>query len=362
MKRNNHFRRNKQSRISNKAGFAPGTVTYTGEERNFHVVADVLTWDDEYFDEKKGVSIQHIHDDISNTQTRWINVIGIHDISAIEQLGRVYNFHSLVQEDIAHATQRPKLDDYEDYLYVVAKMIDFDQIEKTIKTEQLSIILRGNTILSFIEDEGDLFDGLRDRIRKGNLKLRKSGSDYIMYCLLDAIVDNYFVVLEGIGDQLEEAEINLLSNAKSSDLSVLHELKRELIFLRKSIWPMREVIGVLSKSENLHLTGNTSIYLRDVYDHCVHAIDTLETYRDLISGMMDVYLSSLSNKMNEVMKTLTVISTIFIPLTFIVGVYGMNFKNMPEIEDTTWGYRIIWAFMLTIGIGMGIYFKRKRWF
>jgi magnesium transporter len=361
MKRNNHYRRNKQSRIGNKAGLAPGTVTYTGEERNFHVVADVLTWDDEYFDEKNGVSIQHIQDDISTSQTRWINVIGIHDTSAIEHLGRVYNFHSLVQEDIAHAAQRPKLDDYEDYLYVVVKMIEFDNIEKHVKTEQLSIILRGNTIISFIEDEGDLFDGLRDRIQKGNMKVRKSGSGYLLYCLLDAIVDNYFVVLERIGDELEETEINLLSNATTSDLSLIHELKHELIFLRKAIWPMREIVGSLSKVDNLHLTGNTSIYLRDVYDHCIHAIDTLETYRDISSGLMDVYLSSLSNKMNVVMKTLTVISTIFIPLTFIVGIYGMNFHNMPEL-DSQYGYKIIWGIMITIAIGMGFYFKRKRWF
>lgn len=267
----------------------------------------------------------------------------------------------MVQEDIVNASQRAKLDDYADYLYVVAKMIEYNSTEKHVIAEQLSIILRGNTIISFIEDKGDVFDGLRDRIRKGNLKVRKSGSDYLLYCLLDAIVDNYFVVLEGIGDELEEIENNLFANATTSDVQLIHELKHELILLRRAIWPMREIVGSLSKVDNLHLTGNTSIYLRDVYDHCIHAIDTLETYRDISSGLMDVYLSSLSNKMNVVMKTLTVISTIFIPLTFIVGIYGMNFDNMPELDSQN-GYSIVWGIMITIFFGMIIYFKKKRFF
>ncbi len=353
--------RHKHRRISSKAGLAPGTVAYVGEKRDFNVYADVLTWDENHFQEQKKVAIKNIRDDVLIEQSRWINITGIHDTAAVEQLGRVFCLHSLVQEDIVHPTQRPKVDDYEDYLYVVVKMISFHETERIVLTEQLSVILRGNTILSFIEDDGDLFDGLRDRLRKGNLKIRKSGTDYILYSLLDAIVDNYFVVLERIGDYLEETEIQLLNDARNSDLQVLHNLKRELIYLRKSIWPMREVVSSLTKSENLHLKGNTDIYLRDVYDHCVHAIDTLETFRDLSSGMMDVYLSSLSNKMNNVMKTLTIISTIFIPLTFIVGVYGMNFEFMPELKEK-WAYPIVWFIMISISIGMVIYFRRKGWF
>lgn len=361
MKKFSISRYHRRRKISSKAGLAPGTVAYIGEQRNFAVTADVMTWDDEVFKEEKDVSIQALKDDAKPNETRWINVTGIHDTAAIEHLGRMFCLHSLVQEDIAHATQRPKMDDYEDYLYVVVKMISYEDQERQVKAEQLSIILHGNTILSFIEDEGDLFDELRERIRKGNIKVRKSGTDYLLYSLLDAIVDNYFVVLERIGDHLEETEIRLLENAQTGDLEVLHGLKRELIYLRKSIWPMREVVSSLTKSENLHLKGNTDIYLRDVYDHCVHAIDTLETFRDLSSGMMDVYLSSLSNKMNNVMKTLTIISTIFIPLTFIVGVYGMNFKFMPEL-DKTWTYPAVWGVMIAISAAMVVYFKRKRWF
>ncbi len=361
MKKYNTPHRHRQRRLGSKAGLAPGTVAYVGETRDFEVHADILTWDESHFTEKKKVRIADIKDDVSSEQTRWINVIGIHEPSVVEQLGRVFCLHSLVQEDIVHPTQRPKMEDYGAYLYVVVKMISYDDKEKQVKTEQLSIILLNNTIISFIEDEGDLFDGLRDRLRKGNLKVRKSGTDYILYSLLDAIVDNYFVVLERIGDHLEETEIQLLNDAKTSDLQILHGLKRELIYLRKSIWPMREVVSSLSKSEHLHLKGNTDIYLRDVYDHCVHAIDTLETFRDLSSGMMDVYLSSLSNKMNNVMKTLTIISTIFIPLTFIVGVYGMNFKFMPEL-DQEWAYPIVWIIMILISIGMVFYFRRKGWF
>jgi len=240
-------------------------------------------------------------------------------------------------------------------------MIGFSVQKQEVVTEQLSIILKGNTIISFIEDEGDLFDSVRERLRKGNLKLRKSGADYLVYSILDLMVDNYFLVLEKIGDQLETLETSLLNDARPVDVQELHRLKRELIFLRKFIWPMREVVGLLSKNDNNHMKGNTGIYLRDVYDHCVHAIDTVETFRDLTSGLMDIYLSTLSNKMNMVMKTLTVISTIFIPLTFIVGVYGMNFDFMPELHSH-WGYPLVWFLMLSIVIGMLKYFKNKDWF
>jgi len=351
----------KTSRIGQKAGLAPGTVTYVGEARNFDVLADILEYNSAGFKETTDVPARLIKDEESPDHVRWINVVGIHDTAALEHLGREFCLHGLVLEDIAHAEQRAKLDDYGNYVYLVVKMIDYSAEKQEVITEQLSVILRGNTILSFIEDDGDLFDNLRERLRKGNQKLMKSGADYLLYSLLDVMVDNYFLVLEKIGDQLEALETSLLANARPADVQELHRLKRELIYLRKFIWPMREVVGLLSKSDNPHIKGNTGLYLRDVYDHCVHAIDTLETFRDLTSGLMDVYLSTLSNKMNMVMKTLTVISTIFIPLTFIVGVYGMNFDFMPELHKS-WGYPLVWIVMLSIVVMMLRYFKRKEWF
>lgn len=351
-----------RTRYGSKAGLAPGTPAYLGRERLFSSRIDLIEYSE------KNLKIQHdlppdaIRSDNKEQdgQVTWINITGVHQPEFIENIGKKLSLHSLVIEDIVHTEQRPKLDDYDEYLYMVVRMIDLNDQSQHISTEQLSIIVKGNTLVSFIEDEGDIFDPLRDRIKKGNIKLCKSGTDYLLYSMLDMIVDHYFLVLEKIGDRLEEIEFEILDNSFSGSIEKVHQIKRELIFLRKSIWPMREVIGLLSKSDNKFLKGNTDLYIRDVYDHCVHAIDTLETYRDLTSGMMDVYLSSMSNKMNNVMKTLTVIATIFIPLTFIVGVYGMNF-DMPEYH-LEWSYPALWLIILSVTGGMIWYFRRKNWF
>lgn len=348
-------------RYGRKAGMAPGTVAYFGEERDFPVTAELFRYNQAELQHRESIQAGEIRFHHNGEDVFWFNITGIHNPELIEQIGKQLELHALVTEDIVHTEQRPKIDDYDEYLYVVVQMIDFDAQQKSIVTEQLSLVLSGNTIVSFIEDQGDLFSPLRERLKKGNLKLRKSGADYLVYSMLDMIVDNYFVVLEKIGDQLQELEFQLLDEVRSGNLAEVHRIKKELIYLRKAIWPMREVIGQLTKSDSRFLKGNTDIYLRDVYDHCVHAIDTLETYRDLTSGMMDVYLSSISNKMNKVMKTLTIIATIFIPLTFIVGLYGMNFEFMPELH-VKWAYPAVWAVMLSITGAMLWYFKRKDWF
>lgn len=339
----------------------PGTIAYVGAKREFKVSAEIFYFNENEIYHKEHVDPFSIKDELRPNDVKWINITGIHDIEVIEYLGKTFCLHSLVMEDIAHAEQRPKLDDYEDFVYLALKMIDYNEKSKEITTEQLSIIFKNNTIVSFIEDDGDLFNVLRERLKKGNLKIRKSGSDYLLYSMIDIIVDNYFLVLEKIGDKLEDAEIRLLGDASKTDVNALHGLKRELIYLRKIIWPMRDVIGLLTKAEHKNILSNTQLYLRDVYDHCVQAIDTVETYRDLTSGLMDLYLSSLSNKMNLVMKTLTIISTIFIPLTFIVGVYGMNFDFMPELHSKI-AYPLVWTVMVVLTIIMLIYFKKKEWF
>lgn len=351
------FRRPKYDQ---KAGLAPATAAYIGEPREFKPWFDLMDFSENHFEEKFNLGIENARDLFSDQHIRWINVTGLHDIALIDKFSDELCLHGLVKEDILHTNQRPKLDEYDDYLYVVVKMLSFDDQDNAINSEQLSIVLKGNTIVTFIEDKGDIFDGLRDRIRKGNFKLRRSGADYLLYSLLDTLVDNYFVVLEKIGDKLEDLEVRMLGEAVREDLQELHKSKRDLIYLRKYIWPLREVISSLSKGDSLHLEGNTALYLRDVYDHCIHVIDTLETFREVSSGLMDVYLSSISNKMNAVMKTLTIISTIFIPLTFLVGVYGMNFKFMPELS-MKWAYPSVWALMISLAIIMMIWFRKKRW-
>ncbi|MFN4123383.1 MAG: magnesium/cobalt transporter CorA, partial [Flavobacteriales bacterium] len=257
--------------------------------------------------------------------------------------------------------QRPKLEEYDNYIYVVLRMISPNENNGDIRSEQVSLLIFQNTVITFQENSEDIFDNLRDRIKKGAGRIRKSSAGYLAYCLLDTIVDYYFVVLEQIGEKLEDVESQLIEQQEQIELNQLHHFKRELIFLRKSIWPLREVINYLSKGEVKIIGNDTSIYFRDVYDHCIHMLDTLESYRDLTSGLMDLHLSSLSNKLNQIMKTLTIIATIFIPLTFIVGVYGMNFDYMPELNWTS-GYFIIWFIMLGIAGGMMWYFKKKKWF
>ena len=357
IKRLKGFRRPKYGQ---KAGLAPATAAYIGDPREFKPWFDLMDFSENHFEEKFNLEIESARDLFSDQHIRWINVTGLHDIALIDKFSEELCLHGLVKEDILHTNQRPKLDEYDDYLYVVVKMLSFDDEENAINSEQLSIVLKGNTIVTFIEDKGDIFDGLRERIRKGNFKLRRSGADYLLYSLLDTLVDNYFVVLEKIGDKLEDLEVRMLDEAVREDLQELHKSKRDLIYLRKYIWPLREVISSLSKGDSLHLEGNTALYLRDVYDHCIHVIDTLETFREVSSGLMDVYLSSISNKMNAVMKTLTIISTIFIPLTFLVGVYGMNFEFMPELHET-WAYPAVWILMAALASIMLIWFRKKRW-
>jgi magnesium transporter len=351
----------RKNRFASKTGLAPGTLKYVGASKDFDVYIDQFLFTEEFYEEKLKIDLKDILADKSDAPVRWINITGIHQTEIIEHVGKIFGIHPLVLEDILHAEQRPKLEDFDSYLYFVLKMIHTDPETKIVDSEQVSILLFENTVITFQEHPKDVFDPIRERIRKGKTKLRKSGADYLMYSILDAIVDNYFIALEIMGEDLEEVESNLISSHQRIELTDLHTYKRELIFMRKSIWPLREVINFLTKGDFNLIKPETSVYMRDVYDHCVHVIDTLETYRDLTSGLMDLYLSSMSNKMNQVMKTLTIIATIFIPLTFIVGVYGMNFDYMPELHYHN-AYLITWIVMLTIALFMLWHFKRKRWF
>lgn len=339
-------------------GAPPGTLVYTGEVRTERIRVTLIEYNElEYFEQE----FYDLSDCLSNVKpnmVKWINIDGIHKIEVIEAIGKIYNVHPLTLEDIVHIDQRPKFEDYEHYLFMVMKMISYTE---QVNSEQLGILLLENTVISFQEVKGgDAFDIIRTRLRQAKGRVRKLGADYLAYALMDAVVDCYFMAIEKIGDRIEVIEEDIIDNHDKKSLMELYDLKREMIFLRKQIWPMRDMINNLIRSETTLINSTTDIYLRDLNDHVTRIIDTVETYRDLLSGIMDIYLSTNANKMNEVMKLLTIMSSIFIPVTFIAGVYGMNFDHMPELKTQN-GYYIVWAIMIAIIFGLLIYFKRKRW-
>lgn len=354
-------------RVSKTIGLAPGTLVHVGEKRVDDVRISVIDYDQNIFTEKNVKSVDACFP-LKDTKTvSWINVDGIHKIELIEKLGTYFGVHHLLLADIVNTSQRPKFEDADTHMFIILKMLYFDEKEDDIKSEQISLIVGTNFVISFQEKEGDVFDPLRDRIRKEKGRVRKMGADYLAYALIDAVVDNYFVILEKMGDKIEGMENNLISDPCPSSLKTIQDLKRDTIFLRKSIWPIREVINGLEKTESKLIKKTTFIYLRDVYNHTIQIIDTVESFRDTVSGTLDIYLSSVSNRMNEVMKVLTIIATIFIPITFVAGIYGMNFNpesspfNMPEL-NWPFGYIFAWAIMLLIVAGMILYFRRKKWF
>jgi len=347
-------------RRSQKAGLPPGTIVHVGEKRYEPVKLSVINYDSANFQEKEVNTVEEAFSFRDESSVTWLNIDGVHQPEIIEQVGKHFGMHPLVLEDVANTGQRPKMEDFDDYIYVVLRMLKFDEKENETKAEQVSIVLGRGFAISFQEREGDVFDTVRERLRNNKGRLRKMGADYLAYALIDAIVDNYFRVLEKLGETIEDIEDKLVTNPSTETLRTIHDLKREMIFLRKSVWPLREVISRLERSESALINKSTCIYLRDVYDHTIQVMDAVETFRDMLSGMLDIYLSSVSNRMNEVMKVLTVVATIFIPLTFLGGVYGMNFRYMPELE-LTWSYPLILTLMFAIAILMVVYFRRKKW-
>ncbi len=351
-----HFRK----RRSKKTGLPPGTPVYVGERKDEKVKITVLDYDEGYFEEKELEQIEECFPFKDTSTVTWINIDGIHQIDIIEKVGRHFGLHPLIQEDIVNTEQRPKMEDFGDFIFVVLKMIYHDENEDGIKIEQVSLILGENFVISFQEREGDIFNHVRERIRKCKGRIRKMKADYLAYSLLDAVVDNYFFILEKTGEQVEGLEEKVVSEPKPETLQEIHKLKRGMIFLRRSVWPLREVISTLERGDSSLIRETCRIYLRDVYDHTIQVIDSVETFRDMLSGMHDTFLSSISNRMNEIMKVLTIIATIFIPLTFIAGIYGMNFKFMPEL-DWRWGYFTVWIVILFLAVLMVVFFKRKKW-
>jgi magnesium transporter len=347
-------------RSSKKAGSAPGTLFFVGEKKVEKVTVTIIDYDADSLQETEVASVDECLAYRDKKSVTWINISGLHDVEIIEKLGEKFNLHPLLMEDIVNTEQRPKLEDYDDYLFVILKILYAEGENHFIQHEQISLIITPSLVISLQEKEGDVFDPVRQRIRKGKGRIRKSGTDYLGYALIDTIVDHYFKVFEEIGEKIEVLQEEVLSKPDPATLQAIQKLKREMIFIRKSIWPLREIISGLLRSESALIKGDILPYLRDVYDHTIQVIDTAETFRDMLSGMLDIYLSSLSNKMNEVMKVLTIMATIFIPLTFIAGIYGMNFEFMPELK-WHWSYPVLWIILITIFVAMVFWFKRKKW-
>jgi magnesium transporter len=342
-----------------KSGLPPGSLVYVGDKTAERATITIVEFGEGVFREKVVASIDGCVPTDPSTVT-WIDVDLVHQVDLVAGIGECFGLHPLIVEDILNTDQRPKMEDFGNYLYVVLRALTCNGDKCGLETEQVSLVLGRNYVISFQEKAGAVFGKVRDRIRAGKGRIGKSGADYLAYSLLDTVVDNYFIVLESIGERIEILEDALVTSPASSTLRGIHVLKRDLIFLRRSVWPLREVLNGLQREETALVSVSTRVYLRDVYDHTIHAIDTLETFRDMISGMIDIYLSSLSNRLNEVMKVLTMIATIFIPLTFIAGVYGMNFRHMPELE-WPWGYPAVLTLMASVCVFMLFYFRRKKW-
>ena len=348
------------SKSSKKAGMSPGILVHVGEQKIETARITLMAYDQDRLEEKKLDSIEESFAFKDAPPVNWINIDGLHEVELIEKIGTHFNIHPLTLEDIVNTGQRPKVEDFEKYVYLVFKMLKFDETTGHITSEQVSLIVGPHYLLSFQEIEGDVFEAVRERIRKGRFHIRKSGPDYLAYALLDAVVDHYFSILEKMGERIEDLEERLHQQATPEILKAISDLKRELIYFRKQVWPVREVLSTWQKAESSIVQEANKIFIRDVYDHTIQVIDTIESLRDIISGLMDLYLSTVSNKMNEVMKVLTIMATTFIPLTFVAGIYGMNFKYMPELE-WKWSYPVLWVLLIVIFSGMMFYFKRKKW-
>lgn len=347
---------------STKAGLPPGTLVHIGEKKTSSPSVTLLNYDENEVRESD-ITTANLADKVKAARgIIWINLHGLGDTVILEQIGANFGLHPLVLEDILNTEQRSKLEDYGDYLYVVLKIFDYENrgTEERIDSDQVSLVLGKNFVLSFLETDGTQFHSVRERLRSGKGQVRKSGADFLMYSLIDAIVDSYFVILERLDERTEALEMELIARPQPSTLHAIYHLKREGVFLRRSLWPLREVISSLQRGDSPLFSRNTLLYLRDVYDHTIHIIESVESLRDLTAGMLDIYISSVSYRISTVMKVLTVITTIFMPLALIAGIYGMNFKHIPGLE-WHWGFFAVLGMMTVISISMLALFRWKKW-
>ena len=338
-----------------KAGLPPGSLVYTGKE-NIPTKIDLIEYNKEIFSQE---TIKECPEFTNKDTVKWIKINGLKDVENLKKIGTCFNLHPLVLEDVLNTNQRPKVEDYNDYLYIVLKLFDVSDNDRMV-TKQVSLILEKELVISFQDDDEPIFDLIIKRIKTGENQIRSRGADYLLYSLIDTIIDSYFWDIEKVEDNIERIENNLIENTSPEVLKRIHNIKMDIITLRKTIRPLRGVLSTLESSEYFQIDESTDYYLRDVYDHSLQIFEMLESLRDRISEKLDIYLSSTSNKLNEIVRVLTVISTIFVPLTFIVGLYGMNFQNMPELRHPL-GYPAILALILIVAISMLVYFRRKKW-
>lgn len=343
-----------------KAGLPPGAPVYVGEQKTDKIKITVINYDEQNFEMREIERVEECIPYKHKPSVTWVNVDGLHEIQTVEKIAACFGVHPLIIEDILNTDQRLKVDIFDEYLFLVVKMLSSTPDTQEIDIEQVSIILGKNFVLTFQENIGDIFDPVRNRIRLNKGTIRKTGADHLAYALIDAIVDNYFKILESVGEEIGDIEETLIANPNPDVLRRIYILKREMIYLRKSVWPLREIINSLARGESPLLSDTINIFLRDLYDHTIQVIDTVETYRDMLSGMLEAYHSGISSRMNEIMKFLTIIGTIFIPLTFVVGIYGMNFEYMPELKWKL-GYFGVMALTVLIGGSLLLYFKKKKW-
>lgn len=345
---------------SKTIGLPPGSLVHIGDKKRDTTLISLIEYSEDSLEQRE-LKLKDLSNlKLQKATIRWINVEGLHEVDVLSKIGEVFNIHPLALEDILNTDQRPKMEVYDEYIFFSAKTLFYNTESGEFNIEQVSFILGDEYIISFSERDTDIFEPVIRRLQQGMSRIRKLGADYLAYCLLDVIVDDYFNVLENFSEEIEVAEDEIVTHTTNKTLRTIHKLKRQVLFLHKSVWPLRDVLSSLERGESPLIKDATEIYIRDLYDHVVQVMDTTETLRDILSSMMDVYLSSSSNRMNEIMKVLTIISTVFMPLSFMVGVYGMNLENMPELS-WPWMYPVLWLAMVSIVAVMLYYFKRKNW-
>ena len=348
-------------KTSSKVGLPPGSIIHVGEQKIEKVKINLTEYDENKFETCEIHSVEEIEPYTDTPQVTWVNVCGLHDTELIKQIGEKFNIHPLVLEDILNTETRPKIEMTDSYIFIAMKMLTYNKDENRIDTEQVSFILGNSFVFSFLEKSDNIFNPIKDRITNNYGRVRKQTSDYLFYALMDVVVDQYYLVLEQIADKIELLDDEVITNADRSQIEKIYNLKNKLLLARRSLWPLREIFTRLMREESGLINKKIVPYLRDLLDHTIQITETIELQREITNGLMETHISLMSYKMNEVMKVLTIIATIFIPLTFIVGIYGMNFPNMPEMK-WPWAYFALWGVMITVVLFMVYYFRRKRWF
>jgi magnesium transporter len=348
------------SSAAEKSGLPPGSLVHVGEVHEHEHKISVVNYNKSTLEKHTVKSIEELLAYKTSNTITWVIVDGLKDVSIIDAVGRHFDIHALVLEDILNTHQRPKFEEFDDYLFIVLKAITLGNEEFNIDYEQISLLILNNFVFTFREKPDEIFDPIIKRLNNDKGQIRNLGADYLAYIIMDTVVDEYFALQDTFDELIESVEDDLLTDPSTKTLSKIQKFKRELIFLRRNISPLRELLAAIQRSESPLLDAKTKRYFGDIYDHAIRIIEAMESYRDLIAGMLDIYLSSVSNKMNETMKVLTIFASIFIPLTFIAGVYGMNFEYMPELK-WRWSYPVVWLVFIGVSVFLLRFFKKKKW-